>query len=167
MSSRIAQFVVVAAAVSMTAAAPAEAVQHDPNPVVVDQQRADELRAQAEAYFGQPQHWRRAARLLERSAALRPAEDPAGYSCLVLAASLRAATGDYAAARRLYEKAGDQAMARGAVMDAAHAYIDAAHAATQGRSVDALDLVERARLLASSPLLSAAQAEQITHRIAG
>jgi hypothetical protein len=166
MTSRMFCAVLAAAAISMVAAPAAVAAANTVEATVSEPTRADELRAEAETYFSQPRQWRRAARLLERSAALRSADDAEAYSCLILAASLRVAVGEYGAAQQLYRRAAEHASARGAVMDAAHAFIDAAHAAAQARSGDDVtDLMARARLLASSPLLSADQAGQITGRL--
>jgi hypothetical protein len=128
--------------------------------------RAAELRGQAEALLATPGQWRRAARLLERSADLRDASDPEAYAALRLAGRVRAAVGDLNAARYVFEKAAEHALARGAVFDAAHAFIDAAHAAAGSREPHlAKQYVERAALLATSPQLSARDAAQIRQRI--
>jgi hypothetical protein len=159
---------ITAAAVSFaTTAAPAAAMTELTEKATPEVTRAEQLKVQAEGYFSNPKQWRRAARLLERSAELRSADDADAYSCLVMAGSLRAANGEYAAAQVNYEKAAHHAAARGAVLDAAHAFIDAAHAAAQERSAEAGALAQRARLLASSPLLTADQAQQIIRRIDG
>jgi tetratricopeptide (TPR) repeat protein len=128
--------------------------------------RADALRAEAEALYSQPSKWRRAVRLLEQSAQLRTAADPDAYACWTYAARLRSQLGDYGGARESLERAADHALARGAVLDAAHAYIDAAHAAIRGRQFEqAKVLVGRAELLATSPQLAADEAAQITARL--
>lgn len=128
--------------------------------------RAQQLRAQAEELFSQPTKWRRAARLMEQSARLRDAADPEAYTCLVFAGRIRAALHDYAGARSALEKAAEHAVARGAVLDAAHAFIDAAHIARQEKDVEgARELVERATLLATSPQLSDDEADQIHRRL--
>jgi hypothetical protein len=128
--------------------------------------RAAELRGQAEALLATPGQWRRAARLLERSADLRDASDPEAYAALRLAGRVRAAVGDLNTARYVFEKAAEHALARGAVFDAAHAFIDAAHAAAGSREPHlAKQYVERAALLATSPQLSARDAAQIRQRI--
>jgi hypothetical protein len=175
MTSTMMKTAMVAVAVTFCAAAQLSAVQlssaqaDPPAGVVADpvSDRAAELRAQAEQLFSEPKQWRRAARLLEQSAELRSARDPGGYSCLVLAGSLRAATGDFEGARQNYEKAANHAIARGAVVEAAHAYIDAAHAAIQARQAEtAQSLIARAQLLTHSPLISKEQAHFISRRIA-
>jgi hypothetical protein len=128
--------------------------------------RADALRQQAEGLVSQPRQWGKAARLFEQSAQLRDASDPEAYICLIYASRLRAGRGDFAGARVALEKAASHAAARGAVLEAAHAWIDAAHAAVGANDMgSAHALTERAQLLAGSPLLSVSQAEQITRRI--
>ena len=129
--------------------------------------RAAELRRQAEALFSQPKQWRKAIRLLEKSAALRDANDPEGYMCLLYAGRIRAAIGDTEGARAVLEKAADQALARGSVVEAVTAFIDAAHAAVALRDVaGARDLLAKATLLAESPLLSAQDRSFIQARLA-
>jgi hypothetical protein len=128
--------------------------------------RAAALRAQAEDLYSQPRQWNRAAGLLERSAEIGGATDAHGYMSLVLAGRLRAAIGDYAGARSNLEKAAAHALARGQVLDAANAYIDAAYAAAATRQPkDARALLDSAALLAESSLLSAEQSSQINRRI--
>jgi tetratricopeptide (TPR) repeat protein len=129
--------------------------------------RAAELRAQAEALFSQPKQWKKAVRLLEQSAALRDASDPEAYDCLVFAGRVRAAIGDYSGALKTLEKAAAHAMARGAIIDAAHAYIDAAHTAVAlNDAAGAQDLVDRAALLTQSPLLTVEQRTFLKARLA-
>ncbi|CAN5797666.1 hypothetical protein BH23GEM9_BH23GEM9_16150 [soil metagenome] len=129
-------------------------------------ERAHALRAQAEELFSKPSQWRRAARLLEQSAQLRSADDPGAYTCWMNAARLQAGMGSFSAARRNLEKAAAHAVARGEVVDAANAYIDAAHVAVkEGQAHQAVGLIEKASLLASSPLLDGEQAARINARI--
>jgi tetratricopeptide (TPR) repeat protein len=129
-------------------------------------ERAIELQQQAEALFSQPKQWRRAARLLEASAELRDESDAGTYTCLVYAGRLRAAVGDYERAFLNLEAAAANALARGEVVEAAQAYIDAAHAAAEARRVDeAQDLATRAGLLAQSGLISAEQRAAIIQRL--
>jgi hypothetical protein len=128
--------------------------------------RADALRQQAEVLVSQPRQWVKAARLFEESAELRDASDPDAYLCLIYASRLRAGRGDFAGARVALEKAASHAAARGSVMEAAHAWIDAAHAAVGANDMgSAHAMTERAQLLAGSPLLSVSQVEQITRRL--
>jgi len=131
-----------------------------------DKERAKLLRAKAEALFDQPNEWRRATKLLEESAGLRAADDPEAYDCLLYAGRIRASLGDFGVATRLLERAGDHALARGAVMDAAQAYVDAAFAAKSAMDgTAAARLVSRAKLLTGSPMLSASQRGMLLARI--
>jgi hypothetical protein len=171
MSSRMMKMVFAVAAVSFStaampaaASATAEATVTKPGP---EPERASQMRAEAEAFFSHARHWRRAARLLERSAELRPPEDSEAYSSLMIAGSLRAARHEYNAAQANYEQAAAHAAARGAVPDQAHALINAAHAAVLGGYGDqAVALVQRARLLTASPMLTEAEKQQILRRLA-
>lgn len=129
-------------------------------------EKARELKAQAEALFSQPKQWKKAVRLLEQSASMRDASDPEVYSCLLYAARIQANLGDMDGAQQNLQKAAEHAMARGAVVEAAHAFIDAAHVAVANNDGQAArELVERAKLLTASPLLTAEQRDQITRRI--
>jgi tetratricopeptide (TPR) repeat protein len=171
MTIRVTKLMLAGVVAMMAAAVPAAAVM----PAVAAEltavagpqpDRAAELRAQAEALFSQPKQWRKAARLLERSAQLRDAADAEGYACLVLAGGLWAAVGEYETAQQVYSRAAAHAQARGDVVEAAHALINAAHAAAENRNVaDAQAFIDRATLLAASPLLSTQQVEEITRRI--
>jgi tetratricopeptide (TPR) repeat protein len=120
-----------------------------------DKDRARLLRAKAEALYDQPSEWRRAAKLLEASAELRTADDPEAYECLFYAGRIRGTLGDFSVAAKLLERAADHALARGAVMDAAQAYLDAAIAAKSNQdATSAVELLGKARLLAGSPQLT-------------
>jgi Tfp pilus assembly protein PilF len=166
MTRRMTMFMTAAAAAAAIAAAPAQAAEESsvlgPQP-----DRAEQLREEAAQLYSQPRQWRRAARMLEQSAALRDASDAGAYSCLVMAGRLYAALGDNAAARQRFEDAASQALARGDVLNAAHAYVDAAHASARERQPDAAQsFMDRAALLTGSPLMTAQQVDQIARRIA-
>jgi tetratricopeptide (TPR) repeat protein len=129
-------------------------------------EKAAQLKLQAEALFSQPSQWKKAVRLLEQSAALRDANDAEGYECLLYAGRIRAAIGDMDGARAALEKAAEHALARGAIVDAAHAYIDAAHTAVALKDArGAKALVGKAALLSDSPLLSLDQRTFLKARI--
>ncbi|HUF49350.1 MAG TPA: hypothetical protein VMN60_00865 [Longimicrobiales bacterium] len=165
----------VAAAAMVGATMPVSAWQHDDVTMVArmapprdNLDRARELRQQAEALFSEPRQWRKAARLLEQSAELREASDAEGYICLLYAGRIQAALGDLNGARQNLEKAAQQALTRGSIVEAAHAYIDAAFVAAEAKQAQtAQQLIERATLLTSSPLLSATQKAGLTSRITG
>ncbi len=98
--------------------------------------------------------WGRAATLFRRAAELRPSSDPAGVDDLLQAARLSYYHGDKGDAVRDFEAAGQRALALGDVIAAANAFVDGAWVADEnGRGAKALDLVDRARLLANSPLM--------------
>jgi tetratricopeptide (TPR) repeat protein len=163
---RMLKTALVVSAMAMGAAAvPVQAAQ--PAGTEERTERARALKAEAEALFNQPTEWRRAARLLERSAALRDATDAEAYNCYVLAGRIRSALGEHGNARALLEKAAEHALNRGAVADAAHAFVDAAHHAVSVRDYAvAAAHVERARTLAASPLLSPEDRQSIARRAA-
>jgi hypothetical protein len=154
--------VVVFGVLMLPSAALADApARRDPDLV-----RARELRAAAEALFESPREWRKVARLMEASASMRPADDVEAYECLRYAANVRAALGEHRHSRRLLARAAEHALARGAVLDAADAYLAAAvSAAEQQKAGEATRYAEKVRLLAMSPLLSAAQSRALLERI--
>jgi hypothetical protein len=127
---------------------------------------ADRLRAQAYELFNDPSSWRRAARLLERSADLRSTGDPVRSDDYRLAGRLYAHTGALNASQRAFERAAMSAQQIGAVAQAAGAYLDAAHVAVRrGDGKAAGSLVERGNLLSLSPHLDAAERRAIQRRI--
>ena len=131
--------------------------------------KADKLDARAEAYerSGLLRDFGRAARLREQAAALRAPEDSAGFRSLRRAAALRYGIGDNVAARDLMERAGDQAIARGDVFNAATAYIDAAYVAAAVREPERVrHLVTRGTLLMRSPLLTPEQRAALERTVA-
>ena len=110
--------------------------------------------------------WRRAASLLHRAAALHPADDPRGITCLELAANFLFLDGDLDGAQEALETAGDRALARGDVASAADAFLKAGLVAREhGDREAASTLVQRARLLANSPHLGETQRSDILSRI--
>lgn len=156
-------------AVVMLTALPAAGAQTQyamaapPEPVA---ERADELRAEAESLFSQPKRWEKAMRLMRESAELRTADDPEAFTCLMYAGQLGVAVGEYDAAYAALHAAAEHALARGALRDAASAYIDAAHAARLKQDVAAAkEMIERASLLATSPLLSASDRASLQYRL--
>ncbi len=133
------------------ASAPAAATAPDPRP---DDERAVQLYEQAVGMLGSKHRWAEAASLLKRSAAARSEADPEAYRTMRFAARVYAQAGELTKAREAFTKAAELALARGALVEAAHGYIDAAHAATrQGDGVRAQELAEKAHRLSTSPLL--------------
>lgn len=117
--------------------------------------RADELRARAEALYDTPRLWSHAADLLKQSAHLRDDGDPEKVRTLVASGRVYGQARRFENARRTLARAGDLALERGFVFQAASAYMEAAHAAARAGSVGAATrLVEKARALSNSPHLS-------------
>ena len=118
---------------------------------------ADEINAiemRATDNLKDPGRWDRAASLLRRAADLRPAGDPQAVRNLIKAARISFYDGDETQALRDFEAAGQRAMAMGDVIVAANAFTDAAWVANgRGLGARAHDLLNRAQLLATSPLI--------------
>lgn len=128
--------------------------------------RAEQLQQQAMSLLMQPKHWKKAQRLLQQSAELRSAGDAEAYTCYMMAGRLSAVLHDNAGARESLVKAAEHALARGAVVDAASAFIDAAHAAARTGDVEATRaLIERATLLTGSPRITPQERGALEHRL--
>jgi len=109
--------------------------------------------------------WSDAARLHRESAALRAPEDSLGFRCLRTAANLSYVGNDLLSAQSDIVAAAEQARARGDVEQAALAYADAAWVANERkRPAEMWTLGRQAEVLASSPLLSTAQRNNILQR---
>ena len=131
-----------------------------------DLERANVLRAQAQALRNQPSKWEQAAWLHARAARLRSPTDPLLLDDLTVAAGLLSYNGEYGHAAELMEELADRALAVGDLMKAANSYITAAITHNRaGRGERALALVEKARLLTHSPLLSEYACDCILARI--
>ena len=129
--------------------------------------QADRLAEQAYRLFSERRSWGKAARLLERSAGMRDASDPERADALLEAARVYSHVGAHGDARRAFEGAAAAAGERGAVVVAAHALLDAAIVtAIGGDSEAAAKLLQKARLLADSPHLAAADRDSILKRLA-
>jgi hypothetical protein len=128
--------------------------------------RADEFHAKATALDGSTKRMRKVARLHEHSASLRQADDPQAYACLRTAAILRYWGGDKRGGAERMTEAATQAAERGDVYRAADAYIDAAIISAELRQAErTIELAAKARLLASSPLLSDQQRATLASRL--
>jgi hypothetical protein len=134
-------------------------------PEVVAVAKADSLHAAAVILAQRMDRWRDAARLHQQSAALRPADDSLGFRCFRQAAQLSYGKNDLSNAQSSMTEAAAQALARGDVVRAAHAYADAAWLANeQHRAGDVWTLGRQAEILAGSPLLSREQRAAILKR---
>lgn len=127
--------------------------------------KADSFHVAAVTMAETTQRWREAARLHRESAALRAPEDTMGFTCLKTAANLSFAANDLTRARTDMTRAAEQALARGDIERAAHAYADAAWVAKeQKKAAEVWRLGRQAEVLASSPLLSGPQRVSILRR---
>lgn len=130
-------------------------VAHDP----------EVLRGKAVALYDTPARYAEAAELHVREAQLRGG-GPKAADALVRAARLRQYHGKTGDALRLMKWAATVALDCGDIVQAAHAYLDAAFLAIQTKRVDeGYALALRAQRLADSPLLDAVTREAILRRI--
>ena len=126
--------------------------------------QADSLHDSA-IILAEKNQWRDAARLHRRSAALRAPEDSLAFRCLSAAGNLSFVDDDLSSAQLDMVAAAEQARARGDVENAAVAYADAAWVANERkRPAEVWTLGRQAEVLASSPLLSPAQRNNILQR---
>jgi hypothetical protein len=131
-----------------------------------DVERAEALEAEARALGDQMNRRARAARLYRQAAELRPADDPQKVTSLRHASRMNYYAGRMDSAIRDSHDASQVALRQGDLVEAAHAYLDAAWlAAREGKAERAEQWVEEARLLATSPLLAQAQQDEIRTRM--
>jgi hypothetical protein len=156
---------VASAAFMATLALPSAAFSQYRLPTITAVVSADSMHASAVAMTPDSKRWRDAARLHRLSATLRVPGDSLGYRCLMTAANLSYGANDLASAQNDMAAAAAQAMARGDVEKAGQAYADAAWIADERkRPDDVRTFAGQAEVLASSPLLSGAQRNQILRR---
>jgi hypothetical protein len=128
---------------------------------------AEVLREKAVALYDSPARYPEAAALHVREAQLRGG-GPKAADALVRAARLRQYNGKTGEALGLMKWAGTVALDCGDVVQAAHAYLDAAFLAIQIKRVEeGYALARRAQRLADSPLLDVRTREAILRRITG
>jgi hypothetical protein len=156
---------VVPAAFLATLALPSTAASQYRLPTITAVAKADSLHEAAEIMAQTTHRWRDAASLHRQAAALRPADDSLGFRCLTVAGHLSFASNDLSSAQRDMVAAAEQALARGDIEKAAQAYTDAAWLAKEQKNPgEVWSLGSQAEVLASSPLLSAAQRATILQR---
>lgn len=127
---------------------------------------AQRLFQEAFTLFADRESWGKAARLFERSGELRAAEDPDRVTAYLLAARLYVHVGSLKEAQQSFATAAEAAGARGAVMEAAHAYLDGAMVAMmRGREGEAEAMVQKGELLSHSPHLDSGEKSAIRTRI--
>ncbi len=137
-------------------------------PAAPDVAKAEELHKNADALVAttQRRHWSEVAKLMERAASLRPADDPQAVNEQFVAGQLFHYNGSLARAQANFEGAARQALANGRVADAAAAYVTAAIVAkARGDGQQAVELGHKAELLAGSPHLTRTEAAGILERI--
>lgn len=128
--------------------------------------RADALLDSAAILHEQPARYADAARFYRESAALRPWADAAAVEALAKAAHLYGYANRLTDARRTMEQAAQRALARGDVLRASIANVEAAFfAQKQGNKVHANRLGRAALQLAESPLITPAQRALIVDRV--
>lgn len=127
------------------------------------------LQKKAQALYESGTHkYARAAALELKAADMLSEGNPQRVASLELAARLYYYHGDVYRAQPIMERAGDEALAAGDVVTAAHAYVDAAFIAVKQGDVTKVNaLADKAELLTRSPLLTAAQRSGIVTRLAG
>src|SRR5687768_1173993 len=128
--------------------------------------RADALLDSAAILHEQPARYADAARFYRESAALRPWADAAAVEALAKAAHLYGYANRLTDARRTMEQAAQRALARGDVVRASIANVEAAFfAQKQGNKVHASRLGRAALQLAESPLITPGQRALIVDRV--
>ncbi len=128
--------------------------------------QAEKLERQARALFSQPERYGHAARLLQRAASTREIGDPERIRDLHLASRLSYYKGDEGRALVLMQQSANEALATGDVIVAANRYVDAAFLAkSAGQSAAAAEMVQKATLLAGSPLIDVASRTAILTRV--
>jgi hypothetical protein len=153
------------AALAATLALPYTAAAQYRLPTITAVAKADSLHEAAEIMARTTHRWRDAASLHRQAAALRPADDSLGFRCLTVAGHLSFASNDLSRAQSDMVAAAEQARARGDIEKAAKAYTDAAWLAKERKNPgEVWTLGSQAEVLASSPLLSAAQRATILQR---
>jgi hypothetical protein len=127
---------------------------------------ADEIQQRAAALHDQPRRYSEAAWLYRESAALRAATDPRAIESLATAAHLYHYANRLFDARKTMEQAARQALARGDVVRASVANLEAAFFAyKQGNQAQANRLGRAALRLADSPMLTPEQRALIVNRL--
>ncbi|MGH7481134.1 MAG: hypothetical protein ACRELV_03190 [Longimicrobiales bacterium] len=135
-------------------------------PQAMQTDKADELKAKALELMTERRHWDEAAELWVRSAREREAADPERDAALGQAAVLFYYLGEFDESLELFGRAAAGALERGAIAMAAKYYLDGAQVAAHGGNRDVGEsLIERARLLAGSPHLTAPERAAIEARL--
>ncbi|HET9440930.1 MAG TPA: hypothetical protein VFO52_12200 [Longimicrobiales bacterium] len=147
-------------------ALPADAAAQTASNTISATPSADQLQERATALHDQIGRYSEAARLYKESAALRAETDPRAVESLAMAAHLYHYANRLFDARKTMEQAARRALARGDVVRASHANLEAAlFAHKQGNQAQAGRLGRTALKLADSPLLTDEQRAAIVNRV--
>ncbi|MEN8375972.1 MAG: hypothetical protein ABFS34_11030 [Gemmatimonadota bacterium] len=132
-----------------------------------DPERAAKYYAQAMEYLDQKDRWYDAAVLLKKAAKEMDQASEEASRTLRFAGHVFSQVKSYSRAQSALEDAGELALARGDLSEAATSFVEAAHVAVaRGRRADVEDLVDRVRLITASPLLSEAEKGRLRHLVA-
>jgi hypothetical protein len=164
MSNRI----TLALALTVAFAAPlsAQTGRRPADSTAVDVERARRLEGEASALTSDLRSFGKAARLLREAASLRPLADPMAIANLARAGRLQFYRKDLRGAYASLVEGAERAFRTGDVLNAAHAYLDAAIVAIERKDgPSALRDIERARLLSYSPYLSRVEHARLAARL--
>ncbi|TVP78884.1 MAG: hypothetical protein EA352_01260 [Gemmatimonadales bacterium] len=129
-------------------------------------EKALELEARAQAHKDEPDRHHHMARLLERAADYREDSDPHKVENLRAASRLYFYTDRYRQSENAAARGAELALRQGDVVEASHAYLDAALvAAERGANDSAMEWIAEARMLADSPLLDTEARAAIMRRV--
>ncbi|MGD2045980.1 MAG: hypothetical protein PVJ80_16630 [Gemmatimonadota bacterium] len=110
--------------------------------------------------------WSDAASMLRAASDLRPPSDPIALSNLSAAGAMYGTIGEFDEARRVFVELADRADQEGEFATAAHALLDAAHAAAAlDDSPSSVEYYERARRIATSSHLSSEEVRALNDRL--
>jgi len=125
------------------------------------------LEAQARALFATPARYGEAVRLFVKAADMREVGDPIRVKDLIMASRLTYYRADTERALELMSRAANEALSTGDVLTAAHSFMDGAFLAQEvGHAGVVTELVKKAERLSYSPLIAAADRQEILNRIA-
>lgn len=148
---------------SLAGGAAAQTAPDVPDPL----NRADVLRAEAQRLYGYTDNWHKVMWLHERAAAVAPDNDHERIVDYRVAAGLAYRFGDLEKAERLLARAAEVASTLGDVQAEADLFLHAAYVALRtGDRSRADQILHRAELLTSSPLLAAEECDCLLTRIA-
>lgn len=132
----------------------------------VDVERAVSLEQEADRLSEDIEQFKAAAKRYRKAARLRAADDAMAVADLIKASRLFYYDRDLSAAYVTTVEAAERAAAIGDVVNAGHAFVDAAHIAIERRDREgAIRNLERGRLLTRSPHLTMTDRRQLAGRL--